>query len=90
MIFASMSSDAVGFLREARWLRLRLARTSRSFFKSLPRANKKSAKGGQGSRKDLAEQEVCGKRVNKHFLAKSPVGFLLLVNLKMHHFPGHF
>ena len=43
MIFASMSSDAVGFLREARWLRLRLARTSRSFFKSLPRANKKSA-----------------------------------------------
>ena len=28
MIFASMSSDAVGFLREARWLRLRLARTS--------------------------------------------------------------
>ena len=55
-----------------------------------PAPRKKPAKGGQGSRKDLAEQEVCGKRVNKHFLAKSPVGFLLLVNLKMHHFPGHF
>ena len=45
MIFASMGSDAVGFLREARWLRLRLARTSRSFFKALPRATKKARQG---------------------------------------------
>ena len=40
-----MGSDAVGFLREARWRRLRLARTSRSFFKSLPRATKKARQG---------------------------------------------
>ena len=85
-----MGSDVVQLLREARWLRLRLARTSWSFFKALPCATKKARRGRTG-----LLQRSCGARGLREegeqaLSCKEPGGLFAACELKNAPFSGAF